>query len=116
MSELSHANPIEAENQRLVDLVSAVLVDPNLHTDLRMRLCEEITELLRPAPSHPSGVGHGAPHLISRGVAGDHLAGLMQAVLSDPNLHTDLRMRLYREIPRLVTEAQERAVRQGEKR
>jgi hypothetical protein len=109
MSKLSDADPVDSANQRLVDLVSAVLVDPNLHTDLRMRLCEEITELLRPVHTQPSAAGQGAPVVISRGVPGDHVTDLMQAVLSDPNLHTDLRMRLYQEIPRLVTEARERA-------
>ena len=29
---------LEGEDKQLVDLVTAVLVDPNLHTDTRMRL------------------------------------------------------------------------------
>jgi hypothetical protein len=72
----------------LVDLVDSVLVDPNLHTDTRMRLHREIGELLR------------AKH-------GDHLPALLHSVLVDPNLHTDLRMRLHREISEMVRGARE---------
>ena len=35
-----------AEDGKLVDLVTAALVDPTLHTDTRMRLHEQITRLL----------------------------------------------------------------------
>ncbi len=38
--------PLRAEDQRVVDLVNAALVDPNLHTDLRLQLHERIAELL----------------------------------------------------------------------
>jgi hypothetical protein len=32
----------------------------------------------------------------------EHLPELLRAVLIDPNIHTDVRMRLQREIPRLL--------------
>jgi hypothetical protein len=89
-----------------VDLVSAVLVDPNLHTDQRMRLHEEIGQLLHTAhePSHAVVVHAGRNR--RREAGGEYLPDLIQGVLSDPNLHTDMRMRLYREIPELVSAAQ----------
>ncbi|MBV8429944.1 MAG: hypothetical protein JO244_02195 [Solirubrobacterales bacterium] len=40
--------------------------------------------------------------------AGGQVADLVQAVLSDPNLHTDTRMRLHQEIPRLLQVAREK--------
>ena len=39
--------PLDGEDKQLVDLVTSVLVDPNIHTDTRMRLFEEISRLLR---------------------------------------------------------------------
>jgi hypothetical protein len=104
MSELSQTDHTAPENQRLVELVSAVLVDPNLHTDLRMRLQEEIRDLLQPAQTRSV---RAVPTPPSRRVSGDHLPDLLEAVLSDPNLHTELRMRLHQEIPTLVARARE---------
>ena len=40
---------LPAEDAELVDLLTAVLVDPNLYTDLRMRLHREIRAILRAA-------------------------------------------------------------------
>jgi hypothetical protein len=89
-------------DRQLVDLVTSVLVDPNLHTDLRMKLHRQIEELL------------GAAHRDLRtGCAQDdaqrppaepdaHPAKLLEAVLVDPNLHTDLRMRLHRQLEELL--------------
>jgi hypothetical protein len=37
------------EDRELVDLLRAVLVDPNLHTDRQMRLHREISAILRSA-------------------------------------------------------------------
>ena len=34
------------EDQHLVDLLTAALVDPNVHTDVRMRLHRTISEIL----------------------------------------------------------------------
>ena len=95
------------EDHQLVDLVSAVLVDPNLHTDLRMRLHEEISRLLRTAHERSHVVtAHAARHG-QVPAPGRHLPDLVQAVLSDPNLHTEMRMRLHQEIPEIVRAAQE---------
>ncbi len=101
MGEVTHTD------EGLVALVSAVLVDPNLHTDLRMRLHEEITDLLHAAREQPP-ITH-PPHHREPAPASQHLPDLMHAVLSDPNLHTDMRMRLYQEIPELVRAAREHA-------
>jgi hypothetical protein len=93
------------EDSELVDLVSAVLVDPRLHTDLRMRLCQEITALLR--TTHEDLYGPAGSDVYPRvpGVHGNRVPSLLRAVLVDPNLHTDLRMRLYRAIPEMVAAA-----------
>ena len=47
MNVEAKAQRLGAEDGQLVDLVTAALVDPNLHTDTRMRISKEITELLR---------------------------------------------------------------------
>jgi hypothetical protein len=41
-------------------------------------------------------------HHRALGPHGDRVPSLLRAVLVDPNLHTDARMRLYREIPEMV--------------
>lgn len=98
MSARDQATALPAEDERLVDLVSAVLVDPNLHTDERLRLHQEITELLRstredlPRPPSPRT----RPEVPE--VHANALQSLLTSVLVDPNLHTDLRMRLHEEI------------------
>jgi len=101
---------LEGEDKQLVDLVSAVLVDPNLHTDARMRLDQEITHILHSADAelyrrsrrevdaareaHEGHVTHvhRAPEVLA-------------SVLVDPNLHTDLRMRIHREITEIIGSA-----------
>jgi hypothetical protein len=90
------------KDEELVDLVSAVLVDPSLHTDLRMRLAQEITALLRTTHEDLYGPTRSHVHQRALGAHGDRVPSLLRAVLVDPSLHTDLRMRLYREIPDLV--------------
>lgn len=95
---------LEGEDKRLVDLVTAALVDPNLHTAARMRLHREITEILRPAHEHevpprPS-VREVERHEIE--LHDDRLGPVLTAVLVDPNLHTDTRMRLRREISKIL--------------
>jgi hypothetical protein len=86
------------EDKQLVDLVSAALVDPNLHTDVRMRLCREITEILRSAHEDLYGPTGHEVHRHALEAHGDHISPLLTSVLVDPNLHTDTRMRLYSEI------------------
>jgi hypothetical protein len=46
MTEHVDAREPATEDRRVVDLLTAVLVDPNLHTDTRMRIHREITALL----------------------------------------------------------------------
>ena len=88
--ELSHADG------RLVDLVRAALVDPNIHTDTRMHICDQITELLRThSPSHEAL----AP---ARQPDHDQLPGVLESVLTDPTIHTDTRARLHREIQKIL--------------
>ncbi len=106
VSEIS-TQDVQHDDQQLVDVVSAVLVDPNVHTDLRMRLQEEIRSLLHSAHEHSHAAAEHPRHLRESPPAPEHLPELMQAVLSDPNLHTDMRMRLHREIPEIVRAAQE---------
>ena len=95
----------------LVELVTSVLVDPTLHTDLRMRLSREITEMVTRAHEELYGPVDGPARCeaLQRALppAGDQVSSLLAAVLVDPNLHTDLRMRLVREIPELIRTARE---------
>jgi hypothetical protein len=87
------------DDRRLLELANAVLVDPQIHTDTRMRLYGEISELLR-TTAHEHG--HTLPgsdqqrRVIT--TTSDEMAGLLKSVLTDPNLHTDARMRLHREL------------------
>ena len=96
---------LSAEDGELVDLVSTALVDPNLHTDTRMRMSLEITDLLRGA--HEDLYGSAGPERHDRAAAEhDHqVPQMLEAVLVDPNLHTDLRMRLHREIQNILSTA-----------
>lgn len=101
------------EDLRLVDTVKTVLVDdPDVHTDTRMRLSREIPELLRRAHEDVYGPVDGPARYeaVKRSVGGDddQLPLMLAAVLADPDLHTDIRMRLYFEIPEMLREARER--------
>lgn len=49
MSERDHSYRLGREDGQLVDLVDRILVDPDLHTDARIRLHREIREILRRA-------------------------------------------------------------------
>ena len=117
---LDENNPrkLESEDAKLLDYVTTVLVDPNLHTDLAMRLHEEISELLR--ATHEHAYGAAVRHVDGGGeqeATGDvtreqatitddpRVAKLLRAMLVDPNLHTDMRMRLHDQIPKLVETA-----------
>ena len=99
---------LEGEDRQLVDLVTAVLVDPNVHTDTRMRLAEEIRNLLRSVdedlysrasrrlrPRSPQARAHQARDLLT-------------AALVDPNLHTDTCMRIHREISDILSASSNR--------
>jgi ribosome maturation protein Sdo1 len=102
---------LDGEDKQLVDLVTAVLVDPNLHTDTRMRLDQEITEILRSADedvyrrARPD-VHAGAPLAHEGHLTHVHRTSeVLASVLVDPNLHTDMRMRIHREIAEILDRA-----------
>jgi hypothetical protein len=44
-----HRQALRAHDQRLPDVLTSLLVDPNLHTDTRMRLHHEIAAILASA-------------------------------------------------------------------
>jgi cyanophycinase-like exopeptidase len=94
------------EDRDLVDLLRAVLVDPNLHTDRRMRLHRKIRAVLRAA--HRELYGESASEAYAEALEsdGDRLPDLLSSVLVDPNLYTDLRMRLHREIRAVLRSAE----------
>jgi len=101
-----------SDDRQLVDLVSAALVDPTIHTDVRMRLCEEITEILRYAQHdvHPRATTDSRrrqvpAHAQPPPAAADGVRDLLAEVLVDPNLHTDTRMRLHEQITRVIRDA-----------
>ena len=100
------------EERQLVDLVRAALVDPTIHTDVRMRLYQEITQILRYARHdvHPRATTDSRrrqvpAHAQPPPTDADGVADLLAEVLVDPNLHTDTRMRLHEQISRLVRDA-----------
>ena len=107
-----HTDRLGPKDKQLVDLVTAALVDPNIHTDTRMRLHEEITESLRGAHDDPHRGGTAddsrapakAPPEPSPADS-DGVLRLLTEVLVDPNLHTDTRMRLHAQITGLVRDA-----------
>jgi len=106
--------PLDGDDKQLVDLVTAVLVDPNIHTDTRMRLDQQITEILRSADgdvySRSSRELHAraqAPHPTHepRESCAKNAPEVLTSVLVDPNLHTDARMRIHQEIAEILREA-----------
>ncbi len=106
--------PLEGEDKQLVDLVTAVLVDPNIHTDTRMRLDQQITEIIRSADDdayrRARRVAHAraqAPHPTHKGPETyvHDAPEVLSSVLVDPNLHTDMRMRIHEEISEILREA-----------
>jgi len=109
-------NEVEHAGAALVDQVAAALVDPNLHTDARMRLAEQIVALLGATGAAAPPVATGAAASEVTPGAGDASAAevmseyrfageLLATALTDPNLRTDTRMRLFEEIPRLIEAA-----------
>jgi len=91
-----------ADDRELVDLLAAVLVDPNLDTDLIMRLHREVSVILRAAHMDLDRSAADKPAVEA---PDEHLPDLLTAVLVDPNLYTDLRMRLHREIRAVLARA-----------
>ena len=94
-----------SEDGTLVDLVTAALVDPNLHTDTRMRISNEITELLRATHEDQYGPDGREAHERMAAQHDHQVSSMLEAVLVDPNLRTDLRMRLHREITEILRAA-----------
>jgi hypothetical protein len=89
---------LPAEDAELVDLLTAVLVDPNLHTDRRMRLHHEISAVLRAIERDLYGESGGESRYEAIEADSGELPDLLTTVLVDPNLHSDLRMRIHRDI------------------
>ena len=106
MSRQRSIPELAPEDRDLVDLLRAVLVDPNLHTDRRMRLHREIGGVLRRAHRdlHGESTNDAYEHVLD--AESDHLPDLLTTVLVDPNLYTDLRMRLHREIRAVLDSTQ----------
>jgi hypothetical protein len=113
---------LNGDDKSLVDLVTAVLVDPNVHTDTRMRLDQEITEILQEADAdvyhRSSREVHATPpraHAQHKAhVPHEHhephvhkVPDVLSSVLVDPNLHTDARMRIHREISEILRDVSE---------
>lgn len=94
--------PLGDGDQRLVELVASALVDPNIHTDMRMRLHRELTDVLRRTHGDLYGEAGGEAHERALADSGHHLPSVLETVLVDPNLHTDVRMRLHRQIQELL--------------
>jgi len=100
---------LEPEDQKLVDLLGDVLVDPNLHTDTRLRLHQEIEEILRGAHVDMHGPAGHEVHARALEAHDGRLPDLLATVLVDPNLHTDTRMRLHEQIAQILDSAGSRA-------
>ena len=108
MTEPKHNRQLDGDDEKLVDLVTAVLVDPNLNTDRRMRLHDEISHAVQAAHE---GL-HGPEQRASRKAVTEPDGGvqkLLESVLVDPDLTTATRMRLHHEIPTLIRTARAQA-------
>jgi hypothetical protein len=101
-TDLHQTVELSPDDHRIVDLVSTALVDPNLHTDTRMRLHEEITQILRRAHEDTYGASGHDTHEQRLADHDHHLPKVLESVLVDPNLNTDRRMRLHQEISELL--------------
>ena len=94
------------EDGELVDLLTAVVVDPNLHTDRRMRLHHEISAVLRAIQRDLYGESGGESRYEAIEADSSELPDLLTTVLVDPNLHSDLRMRIHRDIRTILSTVQ----------
>jgi hypothetical protein len=101
MNEPEHTRELDGEHGRLVDLVSSALVDPNLNTERRLRLHDEISQLVLAA--HDELHGHeqrAAREAVAQTDGG--LQTMLASVLVNPDLNTATRMRLHHRISNLV--------------
>ena len=105
MNVEANTHKLPAEDGELVDLVMAAMVDPNLHTDTRMHISNQITEVLRATHEDLYGPGGREAHERTAAAHDHQVAGMLEAVLVDPNLRTDLRLRLHREITEILRAA-----------
>ncbi len=96
------ASQLSTEDGRLVDLVSKALVDPDLHTATRMRLRHDISKVLHETRTETEGVSAPEPEKPAHIPHDQHVAHMLEEILVDPDLNTDRRMRLHREIFDLV--------------
>jgi hypothetical protein len=97
---------LPTEDAKLVDLLTAVLVDPNLHTDRRMRLHHEISAVLRAIERDLYGDSGGEFRYQALEAESSQLPDLLTTVLVDPNLYSDLRMRIHRDIRTILSSVQ----------
>ena len=112
MASMQHEKKrLEPGDQRLVDLLQDVLVDPNLHTDTRLRPHQEIGEILRGAHIDLHGPAGHEVHARALETHGGRLPDLLATVLVDPNLHTDTRLRLHEQIAQILDSADSRVQR-----
>ncbi len=106
---------LDRDDRELVALVTTVLTDSSLKEELRLKIHHEIEDLLRDTHGDVYSaavleVRGEVPHHGGHPALLDHdpeVARLLEAMLVDPTLHTDTRMRLYQEIPQLVESAHE---------
>jgi hypothetical protein len=92
------ARELDEEDRKLLALVTEALADPNLDAQPRERLRAQIFALLNETHEWV----YGAPSTATPPIADPAVTGLLEGLLADPDLHTDTRMRLYREISELV--------------
>jgi len=113
MNPQENTDKLDDPDAHLVDLVASALVDPNLHTDTRMRLYHQLTELIQSAHEGLHGAAAGAAPTASQTPEDGQLPKMLHAVLVDPNLPTDERMRLHRRISEVIQNAREHAAEQA---
>jgi hypothetical protein len=106
MASMQHEkNRLELADQKLVGLLGDVLADPNLHTDTRLRLHQEIAEILREAHVDLHGSAGGDVHARALEAHGGRLPDMLATVLVDPDLRTDTRMRMHEQIAQILDSA-----------
>jgi hypothetical protein len=88
----------------LIDLLSAALDDPALHDDIRARLRHEIGRLLQIAYDDLYGEAGAVTHERAMAAGPHELPAALELVLVDPNLHTDMRARIYQSISDLLAQ------------